>query len=281
MSTYDDTKGDDLPDISDLISSTEETPSLDDFLSRRIKSETATSERLNNEVVNASPASIVEGIKSGVADLAESNLRVLEPRQEPKGQQDSRPNGSAPEPVIPTVEPEGTRVAQSPHEPRTVVEIRNHPILGNYISEQQVVDDSVDAWYTEVWLNSKNLGVSDMQPEQIIDMMHNMEEAIKRSKAAIQGLRAALEVHLGKMNVTKRAELLERDAKYRAPRKVKTTSETATIPRKSKASNPIEKSIKSFKESMGMTKDEIVKEIGDRGKMTPEIKEYIDKLFSL
>lgn len=266
MSQFDDTTGTDNFDINDLIELTENSGDFEEYLSKAPKADDSLLNKVGESITQGFAASDqVEALATYPGIARSESLNT--------------PN----QPIIPTIDTSElpTSIPEAAPETAQVLELRSHPILGNYVAENTVIVGT-EEWWSEVFINSMNFGVTSMTPEQIIEMMHRNEEAIRRTKAANQGLRAALEHHLSKMNSGARASLLEKDRQYRA-KKVKSDVEKATKVKSSTtkkiSGNPLEKTIKTFL-NLGMGEAEIVDELTKRGKMDEGVKTLISQLCS-
>jgi hypothetical protein len=271
MSHYDDIAGRDLPDIDDLIEKVEDgSDDLESFLTNKLR-------RIASEPTLPLPP---------IADLPDARIAAMaKPGYIADGtkpsMQDNHREGEVPVPIISDLEPSATAINNGLQDSKTVLELRSHPIVGAYVAESQEVAN--DDWYADVFLNTKKLAVSEMTAEQIIDTIHKNEEAVRRIKAGNNGLRAALEEQLTSMNATERAKILEKDRTYRV-KKIKGDEKRAEEQKAKKVGkkvlSPIEKMIKNtYIESFGFNKAEVLKELSDRGKLTDDLKSFVDSLF--
>lgn len=276
MTHYDDIAGRDLPDIEDLIEGTENAgDDLDSFLTNKLR-------RLSAQPDLPLP---IEPEKPRGADgrAAMEKPGYLESGFT-KSQQDARKEGEVPTPIIAEADEAILHAASTlPPETTTVMEIRTHPIIGTYLTEHQEVVDE-DPEDLEIYHNVKKFAISQMQPEQVIEIMHKNEKAVRKTRVANNALKSALEEMLMGMNSTRRAEILEKDRTYRTPKKAKATPKPgeAAKPRTStkQAFSPLEKLIKkTFVDEWQMGEAEILKEVEERGKLTDDVRKFISALF--
>lgn len=262
MSQYDDTTGKELPDVNDLIEAAESAVDFEDYLQKL---------PVSDDPLLKLADKITEGF---TAPIQVETLATY------PGMTKTEPHEPA-APIIPDVSPEPTTPSngQAPPETTTTYEVRNHPIIGTYVKEEVVAIGTED-WWAEVFINSRNLGVSQMTPEQIVEMLHRNEEAIRRTKTANQGLKAALEHHLTNMNAGQRAQILEKQRSL-ASKKVKKDETVAEkkVTTKKVTGNPMEKTIKTFV-NLGMTAEEIEDQLKKTGKWDEGLRGLVTQLCS-
>jgi len=274
---YDDSTGLDLPNISDLVKSVE-----DQFKNVPTSSSMTFDEASGPDNLEVLANSITGGFKGEVQVEALQTYPGLT-IGESASHQDARPNGAIPEPVVTDLPAPPSTVSENPPETKTVMEIRTHPFLGTYVSEQLVAVGS-EGWWAEVFGLSVKQGIEQLTPEQIIAAIDRNEEAIRRTKTQNQGLRVALEHHLSKMNMTERAKILDQQNEFKRRKKASSAEPTEKAKAVRKASIKVagsqdEKTVKTFK-NLGMSKAEVESELAGRNKLTESMQKTIDLVFS-
>jgi hypothetical protein len=104
---------------------------------------------------------------------------------------------------------------------QTKLEIKEHPIVGQYLAETQVKTENDKAdWWAETFLGGKRRAADMASLETVIDWIHQMDEAIAKIKATQQGARSHIEDALKGMTSKRREEVAKHDRGYRQPKKV-------------------------------------------------------------
>lgn len=289
---------DDGLNIHDLIKEAEESGSFNDYLERVGRKDWQSQ---TSPAPDAAAGSSQNTDAQGGTGQSSSTsvLPAIEPRVDQRTELEKYPglakSASEMQPVIaPT-----PVVTDFPAEPVAIIqpalpeytektEVHNHPIVGAYTSTVQVAVERTDE-LDKIFINSLNKGVTEMTWEQVQAMIHQLRDQIVKTKRAEQGLSAALEHHIGKMNLVEKGLVAEKDRSYRSPRKAKTEDggdKKASVPRTSKPqsgkkpSNQDEKTAQTLAISMGMTEEEVTEQMEKRGKLNDAMKGYIKRLFA-
>jgi hypothetical protein len=169
------------------------------------------------------------------------------------------------------------------------LELHQHPIIGAVVqtSSEYLKNDQE---LLSVHLNMLRMGIDEMGPvgsveaaSKIIEIINaNMRQVVIKNLESYS-LQSALEFHLSKMNMRDRATVLEKQMSQKpsAPkreRKVSSGSQTTTVKGSFRHSNPARaKALKSLKDSLRMTKEEIIEQQGSE--LTQEDERFLNELF--
>ena len=228
---------------------------FEDYLSRRANGESEVVEDSTSDDPEVPIIIDDETVSSGVVNDSESTLRSIE---------EFRPQTK---------------------EKRTLLEGREHPIIGKYTVEVQVPAPTYP-WTAEVWNNTRKLAISEMSIDQIRKVQEENEEAIAKWRIQNHALRAVEEEMLLKMS-PEEAEVYRarraKDKSYKPKKRSKETVSKGITRTKSgvvRARSAQEKYAKA-NQDMGLTKAENIEELKTMGPKfwNDEVSKFIDAIY--
>jgi hypothetical protein len=285
---------DDGLNIHDLIKEAEESGSFSDYLERVGRAKTEWQSQTSSATTATDPSSpSTSGPDATDRSASTSAAPAIAPRDDQRTELEKYPGiatsearPASPIPPTPTdfpVDPPPVAVAPPIQEFTEKTEVHTHPFVGTYSSTQQVVVERTEE-LDSIYINAFNKGVTDMGPEQILHIIHQLRDQIVKTKRAEQGLASALEHHIGKMNLQEKGIFLEKQRSYRPKKASDSTGEKkSSAPRKvaSAGSDVDKKDAKTVQTLKSLlTKDQCVDEMQKRGKLTDSLKAYIDKVYA-
>lgn len=232
--------------------------SFDDFLTRRLKSEVDRACQQNGKPISEerlSPIPSVESVEEG--SLSSSNL--------------SETSEITPQ--------NNLHVASVVEEKAVHLEIKQHEIVGSYVSEE-VVTHEIDEEAREIYINAFQTGVTELSLEEITKRIHKIDRTCTILRRAQQGYRLSIEEHLKKLNAKGRAEWekldqSEREKYLSRKTRVKDKDRTAKVTGKGKGI----KSATAFI-ALGYDKDMVISKLEHLAVYDEGTKAFVQEKFA-
>lgn len=164
----------------------------------------------------------------------------------------------------------------------TVLEIHDHPVVGTYLTETQVVVDKNDEWKAAFFAGQQR-SAQMASLEQVMDWTYEMERAIQKIKATQQGARNHIETALKGLSAKRRSEVAEHDRKFRknekpAPVKVAKPT-TSSKPSSTAGKTKGMKAADALVTGMGYTYEEVIEKLTATNLLDELTKKYVDATY--
>lgn len=286
--------------LGDLVNSIEQESrqfaTFEEFLANQKKEQTC-QKGASDVAVNSSSDSNGKAVETGASSEPSSAVPVSEPTAEEKEAERLRlleerrveierglkteqlahpvaPNVTAPEP--------NTGSVQMAQTVTTRLEVKDVEWAGahqQYISEVSEVDTTEPDWWKQVFHAGKKFAMDCATLEEAIVHNAKLEEAIKKIRCSQQGLRAGLAERTRGANNETKAKVAKGLEGYKLNQNAK-SAERMKTERAPKAKVPDGmKLADTMATVMGMDAEEIIMELLDKGKLTPEVRAYVAKKY--